>query len=64
MFPQQIVQELLGGACYWEYLQEELSQNKQSVRIRIPRVQELSTESLLRLMTSAREYTISGEWIC
>jgi hypothetical protein len=54
----------LGGACYWEYLQGELSQNKQSVRIRIPRAQELSTESLLRLMTSAREYTISGEWIC
>jgi Domain of unknown function (DUF4365) len=55
---------LLGGACYWEYLEGELSQNKQSVRIRIPRVQEFSPESLLRLMTSAREYTISGEWIC
>jgi Domain of unknown function (DUF4365) len=54
----------LGGACYWEYLQGELSQNKQSVRIRIPRAQEFYPESLLRLMTSAREYTISGEWIC
>ena len=54
----------LGGACYWHYLQGELSQNKQSVRIRIPRVQEFSPESLLRIMTSARDYTISGEWIC
>jgi Domain of unknown function (DUF4365) len=54
----------LGGACYWEYLQQELSPNKQSVRIRISRAHELSTESLLMLMTSAREYTISGEWIC
>jgi Domain of unknown function (DUF4365) len=55
---------LLGGACYWQYLEGELSQNKQSVRIRIPRTQEFCPESLLRLMTSAREYTISGEWIC
>jgi Domain of unknown function (DUF4365) len=54
----------LGGACYWEYLQGELSQNKQSVRIRISRLQEFNPESLLRLMTSARDYTISGEWIC
>jgi hypothetical protein len=54
----------LGGACYWEYLQGELSQNKQSVRIRIPRVQEFTPESLLKLMTSASDYTISGEWIC
>jgi hypothetical protein len=54
----------LGGACYWEYLQGEINQNKQSVRIRILREQEFSPESLLRLMTSAREYTISGEWIC
>jgi Domain of unknown function (DUF4365) len=54
----------LGGACYWEYLQGELSQNRQSVRIRIPKEQEFHPESLLRLMTSARDYTISGEWIC
>ena len=54
----------LGGACYWEYLQGELSQNKQSVRIRILREQEFRPESLLRLMTSTREYTISGEWTC
>jgi Domain of unknown function (DUF4365) len=54
----------LSGACYWEYLQEKLSQNKQSVRIRIPRVQEFNPESLLRLMTSTREYTINGNWIC
>ena len=54
----------LGGACYWEYLQGELSQNKQSVRICISREQEFCPESLLRLMTSAREYSISGEWIC
>jgi Domain of unknown function (DUF4365) len=54
----------LGGACYWEYLQGEISPNKQSVRIRIPRVQEFCPESLLKLITSAREYTISGEWTC
>jgi hypothetical protein len=54
----------LGGACYWEYLAGTLSQNKQSVRIRISRKQEFCPESLLNLMTSAREYTISGEWKC
>ena len=54
----------LGGACYWEYLRGELSENKQSVRIRISRTQELHPESLLMLMISAREYAISGEWIC
>jgi hypothetical protein len=54
----------LGGACYWDYLQGELSQNKQSVRIRISRRQEFCPESLLMLMASAREYMISGEWIC
>jgi Domain of unknown function (DUF4365) len=54
----------LGGACYWSYLEGELSQHKQSVRIRIPRVQEFCPESLLKLITSAREYTISGEWTC
>jgi Domain of unknown function (DUF4365) len=54
----------LGGACYWEYLQGELSQNRQSVRIRIPRAQQFRPESLLNLMTSAREYSISGEWTC
>jgi Domain of unknown function (DUF4365) len=48
----------------WEYLKGELSKNKQSVRIRIPRKQEFSPESLLTLMTSAREYAINGEWIC
>ena len=35
-----------------------------SVRIRISRAQELHPESLLMLMTSAREYAIGGEWIC
>lgn len=54
----------LGGACYWEYLQGELSNNKQSVRIRISKRQEFRPQSLLNLMTSAREYAISGEWIC
>jgi hypothetical protein len=54
----------MGGACYWEYLRGELSENKQSVRIRISRTQELYPESLLMLMTSAREYAITGEWIC
>lgn len=56
MFPQQIIQELISVA--------HVRAVAESVRIRIPRVQEFCPESLLRLMTSAREYTISGEWIC
>jgi hypothetical protein len=54
----------MGGACYWEYIRGELSQKKRSVRIRIPQVQEFNPESLLQLMTCAREYSISGEWLC
>jgi Domain of unknown function (DUF4365) len=54
----------MGGACYWEYIRGELSQKKRSVRIRIPQAQEFNPESLLRLMTCAREYSINGEWLC
>jgi hypothetical protein len=49
---------------YWKYIDGGLSKNKTSVRIRISKDQELSPESLLRLMTCAREYSISGDWIC
>jgi Domain of unknown function (DUF4365) len=54
----------MGGACYWEYIDGEISKNKRSVRIRISKEQEFTPESLLRLMTCAREYSISGDWIC
>jgi hypothetical protein len=32
----------LGGACYWAYLQGELSSNKESVRIWIPKAQQFT----------------------
>jgi hypothetical protein len=54
----------MGGACYWEYIDGDISKNKKSVRIRISREQEFTPESLLRLMTCAREYSNSGDWIC
>jgi hypothetical protein len=49
MFPQQIIQELLSVA---------------HVQAVAARAQEFNPESLLRLMTSTREYTINGKWIC
>jgi hypothetical protein len=48
----------LGGACYWDYLSGSLSDNRSSVRIRIPRSQRLSPESLLSLMERVK----MGEW--
>jgi Domain of unknown function (DUF4365) len=48
----------LRGTCYWDYLSGNLSQNKQSVRIRIPRLQRLTPESLLILIESVK----TGEW--
>ncbi|NJM45221.1 MAG: DUF4365 domain-containing protein [Alkalinema sp. RU_4_3] len=37
----------LQGTCYWAYLSGPLSENRSSVRIRIPRSQRLTPESLL-----------------
>ncbi|NEQ97955.1 MAG: DUF4365 domain-containing protein [Cyanothece sp. SIO2G6] len=37
---------LLAGGCYWEYLQEEVSTNKESVRIRIARSQQFTPTAL------------------
>jgi hypothetical protein len=54
----------LGGACYWEYLQGEPSQNKESVRIRISRQQQFNPDALLRLLNCTREYAVSGVWTC
>jgi Domain of unknown function (DUF4365) len=48
----------LQGACYWEYLSGSLSENRQSVRIRIPRSQRLTPESLLTLIENVK----TGEW--
>jgi Domain of unknown function (DUF4365) len=36
----------LQGTCYWEYLSGSLSENRASVRIRIPRSQRFTPESL------------------
>jgi hypothetical protein len=48
----------LQGTCYWEYLSGSLSENRASVRIRIPRSQRLTPESLLTLIESVK----TGEW--
>jgi hypothetical protein len=44
----------LQGTCYWEYLSGSLSENRSSVRIRIPRSQRLTPESLLTLMQNVK----------
>lgn len=51
---------LLAGGCYWEYLQGNLSSNRKSVRIQIPRTQQLTPEALLMLLDRVR----SREWPC
>jgi Domain of unknown function (DUF4365) len=48
----------LQGTCYWEYLSGSLSKNRASVRIRVPRSQRLTPESLLTLIESVK----TGEW--
>ncbi len=48
----------LQGTCYWEYLSGSLSENRASVRIRIPRSQRLTPESLLILIENVK----TGEW--
>lgn len=48
----------LQGTCYWEYLSGSLSENRQSVRIRILRSQRLTPESLLTLIENIK----TGEW--
>jgi hypothetical protein len=48
----------LQGTCYWEYLSGSPSENRQSVRIRIPRSQRLNPESLLTLIENVK----IGEW--
>jgi Domain of unknown function (DUF4365) len=48
----------LQGTCYWEYLSGSLSENRASVRIRIPRSQRLTPESLLTLMKNVK----TGDW--
>ena len=48
----------LQGTCYWEYLSGNPSENRSSVRIRIPRSQRLTPESLLALMQNVK----TGDW--
>ncbi len=55
---------LLGGACYWAHIQGELSSNKESVRVWIPKTQQLTPEALLRLLDAAHNYANNGVWIC
>lgn len=48
----------LQGTCYWEYLSGNPSTNRSSIRIRIPRSQRLTPESLLTLMQNVK----TGDW--
>ena len=48
----------LRGSCYWDYLSGAPTENRQSVRIRIPRQQRLTAESLLDLIEKVK----TGEW--
>lgn len=48
----------LRGSCYWDYLSGAPTENRQSVRIRIPRQQRLTSESLLELIEKVK----TGEW--
>ena len=48
----------LQGTCYWEYLSGNPSGNRSSVRIRIPRSQRLTPESLLTLIGNVK----TGDW--
>ncbi len=48
----------LRGSCYWEYISGKPTTNRQSVRIRIPRQQQLTPESLLGLIDKVK----TGEW--
>lgn len=49
----------LRGSCYWEYLNGIPTENRHSVRIRIPRQQRLTPESLLDLIEKVK----TGEWL-
>jgi hypothetical protein len=55
---------LLGGACYWTYLQGAISSNQESVRIRIPRAQQFTPAALLHLLDANRNYANNGVWEC
>ncbi|MHC5673753.1 DUF4365 domain-containing protein [Nostoc sp.] len=48
----------LRGSCYWEYISGKPTTNRQSVRIKIPRQQRLTPESLLDLIEKVK----TGEW--
>ncbi|MEH1930263.1 DUF4365 domain-containing protein [Nostoc sp.] len=48
----------LRGSCYWEYISGKPTTNRQSVRIKIPRQQRLTPESLLDLIEKVK----TGDW--
>jgi hypothetical protein len=48
----------LRGTCYWSYLSGPLTENRQSIRIRIDRQQRLTPESLLTLIQNVK----TGAW--
>jgi Domain of unknown function (DUF4365) len=53
-----ICEEMQLRSCYWEYLSGSPSENRASVRIRIPRSQRLTPKSLLTLIDNVK----TGEW--
>lgn len=51
---------LLRGGCYWEYFQGDPSSNQETVRVRIPRSQQLTPEALSMLLNNV----MTGKWPC
>jgi Domain of unknown function (DUF4365) len=49
---------ILGGSCYWSYLEGSLNSNSKTVRIRIPREQLFSPESLQWMLNNVD----NGTW--
>jgi Domain of unknown function (DUF4365) len=49
---------ILGGSCYWAYLEGSLSSNSKTVRIRIPREQLFSPESVQWMLNNVD----NGAW--
>lgn len=48
-------QLLLRRCCYWHYLVGDLTENTETIRVRIPDAQRLTSESLLSLLQQVKE---------
>lgn len=48
-------QLLLRRCCYWHYLTGDLTENTETIRVRIPKAQRLTLESLLALLQRVKE---------